>query len=183
MVTSGYGPHTAWHVCILMVWLNNSQDSTGIPCNACTGIVRAPQGNLQCFSYPTGPVPDLQGCCTAPLRTRKGIDTTIVGKNLARASCLAVQAPHGLFTDCLQSQNPYGARKLVMRALKLYGPRTGRQNSYGAVWGPCGPREWTYDFCSKQPGNSPYGARECDVIQSQTSTFITSFNLNPSMDR
>ena len=42
-----------------------------------------------------------------------------------------------------------------MLALKLYGPRTGRQNSYGAARGPCGPREWTYDFSSKQPGNSP----------------------------
>ena len=52
-----------------------------------------------------------------------------------------------------------------MHALKLYGPRTGRQNSYGAARGPCGPREWTYDFCSKQPGNSPYGARECDVTE------------------
>ena len=50
-----------------------------------------------------------------------------------------------------------------MHALKLYGPRTGRQNSYGAARSPCGPREWTYDFCSNQPGNSRYGARECDV--------------------
>ena len=73
-----------------------------------------------------------------------------------------VRAPQGLFTGCL---NPYGARKLIMHALKLYGPRTGRQNSYGAARGPCGPREWTYDFCSKQPGNSPYGARECDVTE------------------
>ena len=50
-----------------------------------------------------------------------------------------------------------------MHALKLYGPRTGGQNSYGAARAPHGPREWTYDFCSKQPGNNPYGARECDV--------------------
>ena len=74
-----------------------------------------------------------------------------------------LQSPHGLFTGCLGYQNPYGARKFIMHALKLYGPRTGRQNSYGAARGPYGPREWTYDFCSKQPGNSPYGARECDV--------------------
>ena len=76
-----------------------------------------------------------------------------------------LRAPQGLFTGCLQYLNPYGARKLIMHALKLYGPRTGRQNSYGAARGPCGPREWTYDFCSKQPGNSPYGARECDVTE------------------
>ena len=42
---------------------------------------------------------------------------------------------HGLFTGCLKSLNPYGARKLIMHALKLYGPRTGRQNSYGAARG------------------------------------------------
>ena len=66
-----------------------------------------------------------------------------------------LQSPHGLFTGCLGYQNPYGARKLIMHALTLYGPRTGRQNSYGAALGPCGPREWTYDFCTKQSGNSP----------------------------
>ena len=106
------------------------------------------------------------GCRTAPLRTRKGIDTTRIGKNPARASYFAVRGrtgpvrgPHGLFTGCLKSLNPYGARKLIMHALKLYGPRTGRQNSYGAARGPCGPREWTYDFCSKQPVNSPGTAR------------------------
>ena len=81
---------------------------------------------------------------TAPLRTRKGINTTRIGKNPARASYFAVRSPHGLFTGCLKYLNPYGARKLLMHALKLYGPRTGRQNSYGAAHGP---REWTYDFC------------------------------------
>ena len=112
-----------------------------------------------------GPVRDPQGCRTAALRTRKGIDTTRISKTPARASYLAVRAPQGLFTGCLQSLNPYGAHKLIMHALKLYGPRTGRQNSYGAARAPCGPREWTYEFCSKQPGNSPYGARECDVTE------------------
>ena len=149
MVASGYGSHTAWHGCILMVWLNNSQDSTGSPCDVRTGIVRAPYGNLQCFSYPTGPVRDPQGCRTAPLRARKGIDTAIIGKNSARASYLAVRGP-----GCLWYLNPYGARKLIMHALKLYGPRTERQNSYGAARGP---REWTYDFCSNSPGTARTG--------------------------
>ena len=137
----------------------------GTPCGARTGIVRAPHGNLQCFSYPMGPVRDPQECRTTALRTRTGIDTTRIGKTPARASYLAVRAPQGLFTGCLQSINPYGARKLIMHALKLYRPRTGRQNSYGAARGPCGPRGWTYDFCSKQAGNSPYVARECDVTE------------------
>ena len=66
---------------------------------------------------------------------------------------------HGLFTGCLWYLNPYGARKLIMHALKLYGLRTERQNSYGAVQGAYGPREWTYDFCSKQHGNSTGTAR------------------------
>ena len=48
----------------------------------------------------TRPVRDPQGCRTAPLRTRKGIDTTIIGKNPARASYLAVRAPHGPRTGC-----------------------------------------------------------------------------------
>ena len=158
MVTSGYGPRTAWHGCTHMVWWNDSQDFTGTPCDAHASIVRAPQGIFN--------VRDPQGRSTTPLRTRKGIDTTRIGKNAARASYLAVRglrSPHGLFTGSLVFQNPYGTRKLILHALKLYGPRTGRQNSYGAARGSCGPREWTYDFCSKQPGNNPHGTRECDV--------------------
>ena len=83
------------YVCILTVWLNNSQDSTGTPCDALTGIVRAPHGNLQCCSYPTGPVRDPQGCRKAPLRTSKAIDTIMIGKNIARASYSAVRGPYG----------------------------------------------------------------------------------------
>ena len=117
-----------------------------------------------------GPVRDPQGCRTAPLWALKGIDTTRIYKNPTRAWYVAVRgphgpagSPHGLFKGFLRSLNPYGTRKFITHALKFYGPRTGRQNSYGAAWGPFGPLEWTCDFCSKQPGNSPYGDRECDV--------------------
>ena len=46
----------------------------------------------------TGPVHDPQGCRTAPLRIRNGIDTTIIGKNPARAAygSLTVPARYGL---------------------------------------------------------------------------------------
>ena len=81
-----------------MVWLNNSQDSTGTTCDARAGIARALHGNLQCFSYPTGPVRDPQGCRTAPLRTRKGIHAAIIGKNPTRALYLAVRGPYGPLT-------------------------------------------------------------------------------------
>ena len=160
-----------------MVWSNNSQDSMGTPRGALSGIVRAPHGNFQCFSYPT----------TVPVRgpcgTRKGVVRQPYGHvreltqpELAKlphgrriwpygARMGPLWAPYGLLTGCLQYLNPYGARKLIMHVLKLYGPRTGRQKSYGTARGPCGPHEWTYDFCSKQPGNSPYGARECDVTE------------------
>ena len=176
MVTLGYGPRTIWHYCTLMVWSNNSQDSMGTPCGARAGIVRAPHGNLQCFSYPTGPVRGPCGTRKGAVRQPYGHVRELTQPELAKlphgrhiwlygARTGPLRAPQGLFTGCLESLNPYGARNLIMHALKLYGPRTGRQNSYGAARGPCGPREWTYDFCSKQPGNSPYGARECDVTE------------------
>ena len=77
-----------------------------------------------------------------------------------------LRSPHRLFTGCLWSQNPDGACKLIMHTLKLYGPCTGRQNSYGATRGLCcWPHEWICYFCSKQPGNSPYGSREYDVTE------------------
>ena len=67
-----------------------------------------------------------------------------------------------------------------MHALKLYGPHTGRQNSYSAARGPYRSHGWTYDFCSKQPGNSLYGAQECDVtgaLHSNTCDSVTSANV------
>ena len=98
----------------------------------------------------TGPVSDPQGCRTVPLRTHKGIHTTRIGKNPIRASYLAVRdphgpptAPHGLFTDCLLSINPYGAHKVTMHALKLYGPVRGdkiRTAPHGTRAGPVSGR-------------------------------------------
>ena len=37
----------------------------------------------------------------------------------------SLRSLHGLFTGCLQSLYPYGTRKLIMHALKLYGPVRG----------------------------------------------------------
>ena len=115
---------------------------------------------------PYGPVWDPQGCRTAPLWTHKRIDTTRICKNPARASYSAVRGRmgplrslHRLFTGCLRAPKLYGARKLIMHGLKLYGPLKGRQNSYGTTQVPYGSREWTYDFCLKQPRNSPATAR------------------------
>ena len=168
MVTLGYGPvrfDTTVHL-----WFGRLILRT--PSVPRTGIVRAPHGNHQCFSYRTGPVRARAGPARQPygsLADTQGNwhyqnwQNSRTGVVFGRTG--PVRAPQGLFTGCLQYLNPYGARKLIMHALKLYGPRTGRQNSYGAARGPCGPREWTYDFCSKQPGNSPYGARECDVTE------------------
>ena len=147
-----------------MVWSTNSHDSIGSPCGARTGIVRAPHGNHQCFSYPTGPVRGPCGTRKGAVRQSCGHARELTQPELAKlphgrriwpygTRTGPLRAPQGLFTGCLQYLNPYGARNLIMHALKLYGPRTGRRNSYGAAQG-----QWTYDFCSKQP----YGARWCD---------------------
>ena len=142
----------------------------GTPCGARTGIVRAPHGNLQCFSYPKGPLWGPCGTHKGAVRQSYGHVRELTQRELSKlphghriwpygAHTGPVQNPQGLFTGCWQYLNQYGARKLIMHALKLYGSRTGRQNSYGAARDPCGTREWTHDFCSKQPGNSPGTAR------------------------
>ena len=105
VVTSGYGPRTAQHSCTLMVWSNDSQDSTGVPYDARTGTVRAPQGNLQCFSYPMGPV-------RGPCRTRKG----------------AVRHPCGHVRELIQ---PKSTKIRHGHHIWQYGPRTGCSR---AVW-------------------------------------------------
>ena len=84
---------------------------------------------------------DTQGCRTTPLRTRKWIDTSRIGKNPARASYLAEQGPygplttparavHGLFTISKPVRGP-----VAYNALKLYGP-------HGACVGTS--PEWTW---------------------------------------
>ena len=127
---------------------------------------RASHGNLQRFSYPTGPMRDPQGCRTTPLRTRKGIDTARIGKNPTRASYLAVRGPygsctgstwavHGLFTISKPVRGPQAYNACIKTLRTPYGDAK-------FVRRHTGPTR-TYDFCSKQPGNSSYGARECDV--------------------
>ena len=161
MVTSEYVSRTAWHGCTLMLWSNNSQDSTWTPCDACAGVVRAPHGNLRYFSYPTGPARDPQRCLTAPLRTRKRIDTARICENPAQASYVAVRGPygplmvraravHGLFTISKPVRDPSAYNACIM----------GRQNSHGTTRDPYGPQEWTHSVCSKQSENSPYGIRD-----------------------
>ena len=153
-----------WHDCTLMVWSNNYQNSMGTPCGARTGPTPKSPMFLISYGTRTGPMWDPQGCRTPDLRTRKGIDTTRIGKTPTRrriwpyrARTGPLRAPQGLFTGCLQSLNLYGARKLIMHASKLYGPRTGRLNSYGAARGSCGRREWTYDFVQNSPGTARTG--------------------------
>ena len=153
-----------------IIWSNNSRDSKGTPCDARVGTVWARTGIFNVFHILRGPCGTQKG----PARHPYGHVRELTQPELAKippgrriwpygARTDPLRSPLGLFMGCLRSLNPCGAHKLIMHALKLYGPRTGSQNSCGAERVPCGSREWTYDFCSKQPGNSPYGARECDV--------------------
>ena len=149
-----------------MVWSNNSQDSMGTPYGHRAGPTRKSSMFFISYGTRTGPCRTLKGAVRQPYGhvrelTQPEMAKLPHGRRIwpyeVRTGPLL--APKGLSTGCLQYINPYAARKLIMHALKLYGSRTGRQNSYGAARGPCGPREWTYNFCSKQPGKSPGTAR------------------------
>ena len=87
---------TAWHGCILMVWLNNSHDSTGTPCGARAGIVR--EYSMFLISY---------GTRAGPARVPYGALTDTQGnwhnqnwQNPSRASYFAVRGPYGSRTGC-----------------------------------------------------------------------------------
>ena len=165
MVTLGYGPRTAWRGYRLTFWSNNSRDSTWTPCNARTGVVRAPQGNIQCFSNPTGPVGGSQGTLMDTYGNRHNQNLRRIWPYGTRTG--PVRPPHGMFTGCVWSLNLYGARRLITSILRAqYGEATFVRRRTG----PYGPREWTYHLYSKQPGNSPYGARECDVTEASHHT-------------
>ena len=140
-----------------MVWSNDSQDSMGTPCGARAGT----HGNLQCFSYHTGPV-------WGPCGTRKGAVRQPYGhvRELTQPESAKLQhgrriwpygvrtgplwTPQGLFTGCLQYLNPYGARKLIMHALKL----KIRTAPHGARAGPVSGRTI---FVQNIPGTARTG--------------------------
>ena len=134
-----------------MVWSNNSKDYTWTPCGRRTGP--APESQIFFISC---------GIRTGPVRTRKRAVRRSYGHVRELTPPEFAKIPHGrrmwpygartgparIVHGLFIISKPYWARKLIMHALKLYGPRTGRQNSYGAAREPYGPREWTYDFCS-----------------------------------
>ena len=164
-----FGRKAEWH-CTFMVWSNNSQDSTWTPCDARSGVVRAPHGNFQCFSYPTGPVRDPCGIHNGAARHPYGHVKELTQPELTRIPQGVVcgrtgplRYPEGLFTGCLRSVNPCGALKLIMHALKLYGPRTGgkiRMAPHGPRTGPLSGRMIFVQNC---PWTAGYWARECGV--------------------
>ena len=87
------------------------------------------------------------------------------------ASYMAVRGPYGPLTAPARA-----VHEMCMIFKLVRGPQAYDANCTGPARGgdirtaPHGPREWTYDVCSKQPGNSPYGARECDVTEASHHT-------------
>ena len=76
---------------VLFPW---SHQATGL-----TGPARESSMFFISYGARTGPVRDPQGCRRAPLRTRKGIDTTMIGKNpIQNPLTDPARAVHGLFT-------------------------------------------------------------------------------------
>ena len=89
----------------------------GTPCGARTGIARAPHWNLECFSYPTGPVRGLCGTRKGAIRQPYGHVRELTQPELAKlahgrriwpygARTGPLWGTQGLFTGCLQSLNP-----------------------------------------------------------------------------
>ena len=129
------------------------------PCSTRTGIVRVPHGNLQCLSYPRGPCGTLQGAVRQPY----GHVRELTRPELAKlphwrrirpygARTGSLRSPHGLFLGFLRTLNPYGARKLIMHALKLYRPRTGRQIRTARHGASAGPVTGRTIFVQNSPG-------------------------------
>ena len=128
-VRASYGPRTG----IFNVF-HILRDPYGGPCVTRKGAVRRPYGHARELAQPElAKIP--HGRRIWPYGARK----------------VPLRSPHGLFTGCLRYLNPYGAHKLIMHALKLYGPRTGRQNPHGARAGPLNGRTI---FVQNSPGTA-----------------------------
>ena len=102
------------------------------PYGACAGTARVPYGTIT-DTWGNWHNQNLQKKRTGVICDRTG----------------PVYAP---YMGCLWSLNPYGACKLMMHAFKLFGPCTGRQNSYGAA-----PVTGCTIFVQNSPGTARTG--------------------------
>ena len=92
----------------------------------------------------TGPARDPQGCRTAPLRTRKGIDTTRVGKiphgcriwSCYGARTVPTRAVHGLFTICKPVRGPKTYNACIKTLRAPYGEAKSERRRTGPVQTP-----------------------------------------------
>ena len=123
------------------------------------------------FSYPTGLV---RGPCGTLMRHPYQLVRELTQPELAKIPhsrriwpCGArtghLRSPHRLFTGCLGYVNPYGARKLIMHALRLYGTHTGGKIRTAPLGARVGPVSGRAIFVENSPGTAHTGGRECDV--------------------
>ena len=128
------------------------------PHGPCVMPVRGPARESSMFYISngtrTGPVLDPQGFRTAHFRTIRELTQSEFAKiphgrrmSPYGARTVPTRAVHGLFAI----SKPIRARKLIMLALKPYGPRTWRQNSYRAAQGPYGPVSGRSIFVQNSP--------------------------------
>ena len=148
--TLSWSHQVIWHSCTPGVWSNNWQDSTWTPCTRRTDPAR----ESPVFSYPTGSVRGPCGTHKGAARHTYGHVRELAQQEFAKiphgcrmwsygACACPLRSPPGLFMGYLRSLNPHGGRKLIMHALKLYGPRTGgkiRKAPHGARTGPMSGR-------------------------------------------
>ena len=123
---------------------------------------------------PYGPVRDPQACRTAPLRACKGINTNRSCKNPARASHVAAKGPcgtragpervvHVLFIISKPVRVPLTYNACIKTLRAPCGKAKFVRRHMGPVRAPWVDVRFLFKTAREQPGNNPYGARECDV--------------------
>ena len=136
------------------------------------GPVRCPNGcrtgltrESPIFFISTGPVRDPQGCRAANLGARE-----LTRREFAKIPHRhrmwpygARTAPYGPRTGWSRLLSPYGTRKLIIDALKIYGPVRGGKIRTGSVRVPWVDVRFLFKTALEQSRDSPYGVRECDV--------------------
>ena len=132
MVTSGYGPvrlDTVVHLWFGRMIRRTPRIPRAMPVRSSYGPRK---GIFNVFHILRGPCGTRKGAVRHPYgHVRELVQPELT--NIPHGRCIwsygvrtdPLWSPHGLFTGCLGYQNPYGARKVIMHALKLYGPRTG----------------------------------------------------------
>ena len=163
-----------------MVWLNNSQDSTLTLCDAPHVIFNV----FHILQHPRGA---RMGVRAGPARVPYGTLTDVCGnwhnqnwqKSRTGVVFVSTRPVHGLIAIYKHVRGPQAYNACIKNLRSLYDEAKFVRGSTGPTRTPWVAVRFLFKTVREQPGNSPYGARKCDVTLAWIYTYNAFYDIWP----